>query len=283
MLRRFKLDSRVRSCRKTLSSVRNDAFYVGNASSSRINQRLQFITQPQATVRVACYHYTTKSFKSSLANASAKDSLQDDAASFSIDDFTKPDEVKGPSENPEDALQPTQDGFEVLRYFPEHFYSKGRQSVYDMRSGSYQDITNSDVNRYLPEGFAGEVLQEFEFAGHQRWMIRDSTKLMYRFIEETEKRLKFTPRSSHPVTSPEAQGMHTKINVPRLTDRKEWQSAHLEVTRFGHNVLSTSSTSSNTLETTKGPGSILESTIANLHSQPLSDRIMLTGKLSLAV
>lgn len=200
-------------------------------------------------------------------------------------------------------LPPSSDGLELAKFYPEYFASKSNQSVYDMRTGSYQDVDEQDIAKYFPEGLAGEATSEFQFSRKKRWMVRDSTKVLFRLIEETEKALNYVPHvqkadaevpvadnangaASEGVPKIEGVGIHEAVNIPRLTGLREWDNSELKVTYFGKELYSNTPVPATDFEgfvLTKGRGSPLENTIDALKAaaaadkKPLPDRIMLSG------
>lgn len=203
---------------------------------------------------------------------------------------------------------PTADGTDLAKYYAEYFYSPSNQNAYDIRSGSYMDVDEKDILRYFPEGLAGETDEEFQYSNKKRWMIRDSTKVLFRIIEETEKRLKYDPQealdknvkkskapsdllSADPVAAPpkvEGVGLHSAVRIPRLEGQAEWPDSQLRVSYFGQDLFPTDEVSSEEMGgfvKTKGPGSPLEQTIDALNAaakkdkkESIPDRIVLSGK-----
>lgn len=193
---------------------------------------------------------------------------------------------------------------ELAKFHPEYFTSKSDQSVYDLRTGSYQEVDEQDIAKYFPEGLAGEATSEFQFSRKKRWMVRDSTKVLFRLIEETEKALNYVPHNqtvdaaapaaenangataSEGAPKIEGVGIHAAVNIPRLTGQREWDSSELKVSYFGKELHSNAPVPATDFEgfvLTKGPGSPLENTIDALKAaaaadkKPLPDRIMLSG------
>ena len=63
------------------------------------------------------------------------------------------------------------------------------------------------------------------------WMVRDSSKLLCRIIEEFEN----TAKRSRGDTdfNPNRRGLSTPVILPGLTDRKEWPDATVKVFNYG--------------------------------------------------
>lgn len=186
------------------------------------------------------------------------------------------------------ATAPSADGAELINFHTEYFQQPSAKSVYDYRSGAYQEIDDKDLLRYFPEGLAGETKEEFEFSNHKRWMIRDSTKIVYRLIEESEKRLKYngdeiyeknlqksrgteaTPSADEQAGGPqtnaegsnseagtgrrlaEPAGFHRELHVPRLTDRADWPQSRIHFTHFGRELYQHSAESSSASSSSSG-------------------------------
>lgn len=181
------------------------------------------------------------------------------------------------------------DGAMLKSFYPQHFNGDGAASWYDMRSGSYVKLSKEDLEKYLPEGVAGETAQEFAFTKQNAWMVRDTTKVLCRLVEEVEGRLK--KPFSHASNS-QVQGLHSVIELPRLTDRPEWEAAQLEISCYGQTVISPNdelnksvfpapvSSSGEAMIHGKGPKSLLERLVKKIGQRDggVPNKIMLTGK-----
>lgn len=189
----------------------------------------------------------------------------------------------------------SEDGAMLKSFTTSHFSSEGIPSIYDLRSGAYQRLSQDELTKFLPEGVAGETAAEFAFTKQNAWMIRDTTKVLCRLIEEVEGRL--TKPFSHPSTGHQAQGLHSVIDMPRLTRRPEWEHAQLDISCYGQKVISPnddlhksiaaasvqSASSSEAMIHSKGPKSLLEKLVKKVGEREggVPDKIMLTGKSSL--
>jgi len=144
------------------------------------------------------------------------------------------------------------------------------KDIHDAQEGGYANIDDSDINKYFPEGFAGEIEEEFNFTNNKSWMIRSASKLLCRIIEDFE--------DSNNLPSP---GLCSKITYPNLTDRKEWSTSLLRVRHYGTDLINVTSanTISNELVITKGKGSIQEMCLDEIRkvSKDSMRKIMLTG------
>ena len=112
-------------------------------------------------------------------------------------------------------------------------------------------------------------------------MIRDSRKLLCRLIEEVEPKLKKSGKSS--TKSSSTIGLHSVINIPRLTDRPEWENSQLECSYFGKDIINKQNVNSKKtkgeFEVTKGEESVLEKSIKQINEKGgVPNKIILTGK-----
>lgn len=194
-----------------------------------------------------------------------------------------------------DEITPSPDGSELLKFHTQNFYDATKHNVYEVRTGSYVDVKEDDIAKYFQEGLAGAANDEFEFTSNKRWMIRDSTKVLFRVIEETEKRLKYdasafleknNKKSISTIDSSAHVGLHSKIQIPRFQGKAEWPESQMKVSYYGRDLVPTNFDASAEVEgfiKTKGPGSMLETTIDNLKNaakeanQEIPDRVILSG------
>lgn len=51
-----------------------------------------------------------------------------------------------------------------------------------VQEGGYIELTDAERDRFLPEGGAGDLAYEFEANKKTAWMVRNSSKLLCRFI-----------------------------------------------------------------------------------------------------
>eukprot|EP01041_Mallomonas_annulata_P005500 gene5500-11078_t len=96
--------------------------------------------------------------------------------------------------------------------------------------GSYIDVAPGDIDKYFPEGLAGDALKEFEFTGHKMWMVRDVSKLLCGLIDEfqTGTDIKEVDRSETITKS-----FRLPIEVEGLTNRPEWKVASMNLKYYG--------------------------------------------------
>jgi len=189
-----------------------------------------------------------------------------------------------------------------------HVAASKAGNIYAVQEGGYVDLDAKELETYMPEGLAGEMDTEFEFSGRQTWMIRDSSKLLCRILDE------FRGGAGVPGLS-----VHKKVVLPHLTDRPEWKSSSLSVKWFGQELMpppletiastskgkgkgrrtamntaiaSSSSSSSSSSEATSivsGEGSVVEKVMSELKglasktgsaaakARAVPDKIVLTG------
>jgi len=160
-------------------------------------------------------------------------------------------------------------------------------NLYDIRSGSYTKIAENEqeLKKYFPEGLAGELQDEMNFTKQKQWMIRDSTKLLCRLIEEVEPKLKNSTASSSSSSSSgkkgsNAIGLHSVITLDRLTNRSEWEASKLQISRYGKDIANNVTDSkSGDFVKSKGEHSFIDTVVKDLEKNGgIPDKIMLTGK-----
>lgn len=181
------------------------------------------------------------------------------------------------------------DGKLVQSAFEKYFNQTNSpiSSIHNIRSGSHVDISAADIEKYIPEGLAGDLKEEFTFTQNQQhWMIRDSTKVVVRLIEEWEKQLKGTTKSADNRNN---KALESVINVENLTDRKEWGDSTLQCYSFGNNLitdevlkLAKSDDSQPGFIALNSKNSIVNQTIKNIKNKfngKLPSKILLGGEL----
>ena len=133
------------------------------------------------------------------------------------------------SENPPTSGSATPEKekpFSISKFFIEKFDYKYPDRMLQAPPGSFVTITEQDKARYFPEGFAGEIEDEFNYSGESRWMIRDAGKFLFRMIEAHENiRAGKTAGASTIVNS--------AVHIPKLTDRPEWHDSVMSVSYYG--------------------------------------------------
>lgn len=159
--------------------------------------------------------------------------------------------------------------------------------IHDVKEGGYIDVDREEIERLLPEGLAGEVVEEWEFSERPSWMIRDHAKLLCRILEQYEEQkqksrgfndFKITPSS-----------LSTAIYLPGVTDRPEWSESNLKVFYHGfeigkkineisplNNLINVDNES---LKVVRGEGSQVQDVMNAFKEEgrKLPERILLTG------
>jgi hypothetical protein len=64
--------------------------------------------------------------------------------------------------------------------FPIDFQASCADVQY-VQEGGYMEISNGDKERYLPEGFSGELADEVRDTERNAWMVREPSKLLCRY------------------------------------------------------------------------------------------------------
>lgn len=188
------------------------------------------------------------------------------------------------------------------------FYAGSSESnIYGVQEGGYVDIDEKDIEKYLPEGLAGEMSEEFEFSGRKSWMIRDTAKLLCRLVDQFETAKGIKPRGTNASTQAQPQeqrvGLRKAVSLPTLTDRPEWPDARLRVHYFGSDLIDpgsfpnykdkfkiltrktpapeTNKSGTSTFKAVQGEGSVVESCLEQIKKASKSDvppsKILLTG------
>ena len=116
--------------------------------------------------------------------------------------------------------------------FVSDFYAPKANDFLSVKPGSYSDIDEEDIKKFLPEGLAEGPLKEFEFSGRSTWMIRDVTKLLTGLIDSYE------ARAGLPQAKKRSSARFGEdIEVDGLTNRKEWENAVLRVLVRGTDLI----------------------------------------------
>ena len=131
-----------------------------------------------------------------------------------------------------------------------------------------------EVDKYLPEGLAGEMSTEFQTTRQTSWMVRESGKVLCRLIDSYE-------GPDRPAALPKmSQNLVQPLNIPGLTDRKEWSNAQLSVKMYGKEMFDSNAGMSNGFEVTQGPGSRVDNCVQQVllsNSGQVPQKVMLLG------
>lgn len=165
--------------------------------------------------------------------------------------------------------------FDTTALYQNTFSSPGK-NIYDVRTGAYIPVQQTDLD-LLPEGLAGEALEDFTFVSKPTWMIRDSTKLVCRMLDDFVER-----KESTTYTVP--KGIARNVYFPELTDRPEWDKCKMFVSSHGEKLHEGYSQDPMALTVpTMGEGSFVEHVMDKLKSsgKDMPSKIILTGMSSL--
>ena len=165
--------------------------------------------------------------------------------------------------------------------FTDYFQASKNIGIYDVQEGGFVTLNPQELDKYLPEGLSGELDDEFDFSDRKEWMIRDSTKLLCRLVEEFENSKSVDTHFHSPNKS-----LHSSIFVPGLSDRPEWNDSHLRVKYYGAEInrpVKNTFKAPAALAVVSGQDSVVEDCIVKLRdvskSQPMPTKVMLTGAL----
>ena len=122
-----------------------------------------------------------------------------------------------------------------------NYFEDNSPSIYDVKEGGYVDISNDTISKYFPEGLAGEMNEEFEFSGTKTWMIRDSTKVLCKLIDEYDQQKNRTPMHNESLTmvnsNNKTSAVQNNISLNGLTDRDPWRSTIMQAQHYGVEVI----------------------------------------------
>jgi hypothetical protein len=164
-----------------------------------------------------------------------------------------------------------------------NFVVSDTESIHSVKEGGYLELDEAELKKYLPDCITGEVLQEFEFSERKAWMIRDSTKLLCRLIEEFEYIHPKGAKERDEDSSVQPQTVSARPHLPGLTDRPERTDSVLQVYLHGNKISDEKRGSIGNYEITSGQGSLVESSVERIlkgdeFNGPVFPRqIMVTG------
>lgn len=157
----------------------------------------------------------------------------------------------------------------------------GPHALTSAPTGTYVTVTDEDI-KSIPEGFAGDLDNEFLFVGGQTksWMIRDAGKLVCSLLDD------FKGRKNDDLGGVRANRHHSKLEVPfaGLTDRAEWHDAVMNVEHYGKSLLNLPKNSlkaAGSRNLTFSGADLVADTLSAIKEQvkEFPDRIMLAGML----
>lgn len=208
-----------------------------------------------------------------------KISIDNDEIEFEVEDT-----MDSSFELPKSAASPVKDASDLLaNKFGTTFDSRHPPSMYDIRQGGYVNIDPSSVQKYFPEGLAGEAMTEFELAHSKSWMVRDSTKILCRILDEfvVKNASKYT--SVTPVRIEGGSLSSSRVNLAGYTDRPAMRSSIVQAQAYGTELLNTYSP----LGKLRGAPPQIDSQANNLnqymakiteaHGGSVPTRVLLTG------
>jgi hypothetical protein len=141
-------------------------------------------------------------------------------------------------------------------------------NVFERCEGDYVELDPNDIKKYLPEGLAGDAADEFEFSSQKCWMIRNSSKVLFRLLDNFAQEVDVNSIKKNVVP---------RVSVAGLTDRPEWTLAKASVANYGNELLK--ETAETSLEVTQGEGSVVDDVIPGISSamKKGAKNIMITG------
>lgn len=159
--------------------------------------------------------------------------------------------------------------------FQNSFDATGYSDFYSIQEGGYVNLDRRELDKYFPEGFAGELDSEFEFTGRKSWMVRDSSKFLCRLID------KFEASKKGEECDEAGTGYRTQVTVPGLTDRSEWRDSNLRVFYNGIELAKNTDVKPNKkkLVAVSGKGSTVGELLTELETMTdeVPKKIMLAG------
>ncbi len=164
-------------------------------------------------------------------------------------------------------------GFSTSELFENVFLAKNIRNIQEARVGAFIDVDANELTKHFPEGLAGDLTDEFDFSANASWMVRDSSKILCRILDEF---VVGKGKSINDIEFP--KNMVSTVKLPGLTDRPEWPSAALSVRHFGKE-LTKPIVEEGELEVTSGAGSVVETCLSQLKESTaeLPRSIILTG------
>ncbi len=166
--------------------------------------------------------------------------------------------------------------------FETSFHCDKETEIFKAQEGAYMDIDKLDIEKYFPEGFAGEANQEFEFSGRHSWMIRDISKVVCNLIDEYEISLKKNKGQSVDSIreSKNRISLHKPVVIKGLTDKTEWNDSNIRIRSNGKDLLTTSDASNKgDFKIACGEGSIVNKFSDEINKlDKFPDKILISGK-----
>lgn len=128
-------------------------------------------------------------------------------------------------------------------YYTSYFQTnrKNADNILALRSGSIVELNPEIIEKYHPDGLAGEAATDQEFLNGNSWMIRDSTKFMCKLLLRFE-----ALKNGKTANASDNKQVFSTIELPGLTNRSEWSSAKLSIRQFGKEKFQTYANTANT-------------------------------------
>ena len=201
------------------------------------------------------------------------DGIEYDDIDDHVDEY---DDSQVDDKNEVDDNNDEKDDFSLDQYHNK-FYSTQDLNNFNQLSyyppANYADITIDEIKKYFPEGFAGELKDEFQISknndddnnNNNKWMIRDSTKFLFRLIDEydlyhqqkqhrknnstsssssSNKKNKIHNSTTTTTTTSSPQSLettsrliHSPIELDGLTNRPEWYDTIQRIESYGTELL----------------------------------------------
>jgi hypothetical protein len=123
-------------------------------------------------------------------------------------------------------------------------------------------------------------MQEFDFSEVQAWMVRDTTKVLCRLIEEYEVSKNGSFAEDRPAPK---QNTSSKPHLPGLNDRPERPDALLEAYRYGHKISVNKRPTVGGFDIVGGSGSLVEGCIDamkkgdSFNGNKIPNQVLVTG------
>lgn len=169
----------------------------------------------------------------------------------------------------EEVRHPNMSGdFETTKdYFSANFAPNDTTtSLYDVPEGGYMKIDKKTIGEVFPEGLGGEIAQEFIFTRDNAWMVRGTSKLLCRILDE----------KAGVDTNSLDKTLQTNVTIEGLTDRHELNCAVPSIKSYGTELLTRDVVASITaasqqgeddkFSVIRGPGSFTETALQVIKS-----------------
>ena len=137
----------------------------------------------------------------------------------------------------------------------DHYTLPSEKSFYEVREGEYMEISKEDIKTYFPEGLAGDTNEEFDFSGKNIWMVRDSSKILCRVLDNFSQGKAMSLQKN----------VEPKVFLDGLTDRPEWRGTSTSFQYYSRELTPEQQPDS-FLQVTQGNGSLVEEAVSNFQN-----------------